>query len=299
MLVYNLESLKMFGHVVQVLGPVWSARLISLTTIFIETFADMFAFGRKLGHSTVHWLGGSSRTWVFMRENVGPLPSCAVKDYITNSNVTWRFDLSDTTLNYVDENYESNENEVIDIRHLPWLSAKIVFSGGGEHDIDTFCSNFVFIAPRNVKPTPKLILSCWSVLSGIWLLPGQDARFVIINQDGEEETFFIHSRPSTEVDRWSDIFEINDEEEEASESSENESDSEDSSEDSTEGGEEDDAATETVSQGGEDADDEGTDSEKLDGLNISEHSVDSGDSAAASDESHTPPEVIEEPKVDE
>ena len=280
----------MFGHVVQVLGPVWSARLISLTTIFVETFADMFAFGRKIGHSTVHWLSGSSKTWVFMRENVGPLPSCAVKDYITNSNVTWHFDLSDMTLNYVDENYESNENEVIDIRHLPWLSAKIVFSGGGEYDIDTFCSNFTFIAPRNVKPTPKLILSCWSVSSGVWLLPGQDARFVIINNDGEEETFFIHSRPSTEVDRWSDIFEIDDEEEEH-EPSESESDSEGA----TEGGEEDEAATEAVSQGGEDADDEGTDSEKLDGLNISDHS---GDSAAASDESHTPPEVVEEPKVD-
>ena len=54
-----------------------------------------------------------------------------------------------------------------------------------------------------------------------------------------------------------------------------------------------------IGQGGEDADDEGTDSEKLDGLNVSDHSGDSGDSAAASDESHTPPEVVEEPKVDE
>ena len=118
---------------------------------------------------------------------------------------------------------------------------------------------------------------------------------MIINNDGEEETFFIHSRPSTEVDRWSDIFEIDDEEEEDA-GEEEASQSESGSEGATEGGEEGEAATEAVSQGGEDADDEGTDSEKLDGLNISEHS---GDSAAASDESNTPPEVVEEPTVDE
>ena len=290
----------MFGHVVQVLGPVWSARLISLTTIFIETFADMFAFGRKLGHGTVHWLGGSSSIWVFMRENVGPLPSSAVENYRTNPNVSWHFDLSDTTLSYTDpaHEYPDGENVIVEPNRLPWLSAKVVFSGGNEYDLDEFGSDFHFIAPRGVKPTPKLILNCWSIWSKVWLLPGQDARFVIINEDGEEETFFIHSRPSTEVDRWSDIFEIDSEEEEE-EAENDDSESESGSEGATEGGEEDEAATEAVSQGGEDADDEGTDSEMLDGLNISENSGNSGDSAAASDESHTPPEVVEEPKVDE
>lgn len=252
----------MFGHVVNVLGPVWSARIISLTTIFVEILADTFAFGRKLGHSTVHWLSGASRVWLFMRENIGPLPSSAVANFETNSNVTWTFDLSNMTLRYVDETYESSENEIIDIRRLPWLSAKIIINGGNEYELDTFGSNFRFIAPRSVKPTPKLLLSCWSVWSGIWLLPGQDARFEIINEDGEEETFFIHSRPSNEVDRWSDLFEIEDEEEEE-EDDENEEDGEEKGgeeneeEDDSEG-ESDEGNSEEANDG--DADDENSDS---------------------------------------
>jgi hypothetical protein len=229
----------MFGHVVHVLGPVWSARLISLTTIFVETFADAFAFGRKVGHGVIHWLSGSSRTWVFMRDNIGPFPSSAVNDYKNNSNVTWHFDLSEMGLTYVDPNFDNdNENEhpenvIIEPQQLPWLSAKIVYNDV-EYDIDTFNSEFNFVAPRGVKPTPKLILNCWSIWSGIWLMPGHDARFEIINHEGEEESFFIYSRPSTEVDRWSDLFELDNSSSEAESDEEIEEDEEDEREESSE-----------------------------------------------------------------
>jgi hypothetical protein len=238
----------MFGHVVNVLGPVWSARLISLTTIFVETFADAFAFGRKLGHGAVHWLSGSSKTWVFMRDNIGPFPSSAVKNYKNNSNVTWHFDLSETGLTYVDPNFDNeeanNENVIIEPQQLPWLSAKIVYKDG-EYEIDDFTSEFNYVSPRGVKPTPKLILNCWSIWSGIWLMPSQDARFEIINHDGEEESFFIHSRPSTEVDRWSELFEVDtsevesEGEEEEREENEGEEKDEESSEESGESKDED------------------------------------------------------------
>jgi hypothetical protein len=251
----------MFGHVVHVLGPVWSTRLISLTTIFVETFADAFAFGRKVGHGFVHWLSGSSKTWVFMRDNIGPFPSSAVHNYQTNSNVTWHFDVADAGLTFVDPNFdneeENNENVIIEPNQLPWLSAKIVYDKG-EYEIDEFTSEFNYVAPSGVKPTPKLILNCWSIWSGIWLMPGQDARFEIINHDGEEESFFIHSRPSTEVDRWSELFEIDDSESEEEERGENEGEEkdEDSSEESGEPKDDDGEGGEEEEAGGCDDSDE-------------------------------------------
>jgi len=159
-----------------------------------------------MGHSTAHWLGGSSNVWVFLRENVGPFPSSAVSNYRTNSNVTWEFNIYDTTLRFTDSRYESDEGETVEVRNLPWLSAKIVYDDRGEYDIDNFGTNFQIIAPQHVNPTPKLLLSCWSIWSKQWLLPGQSARFVIINRDGEEESFSIYVRPGIEVDRWGVLF---------------------------------------------------------------------------------------------
>lgn len=207
---YIRKYKKMFGYIVHLLGPVWSARLIRFITFFIRIIADLYAFGRSIGQSTAHWLGGSSNIWVFLRENVGPLPSSAVSNYRTNSNVTWEFNISNTTLHYTDPHHDSetDEDTTIEVRNLPWLSAKIVYDGRGEYDIDDFCTNFQIIAPTNVNPTPKLILSCWSIWSKEWLLPGQSARFVIINGDGEEESFSIHLRPGIEVDRWGVLFDV-------------------------------------------------------------------------------------------
>lgn len=301
----------MFSHVVHVLGPVWSTRLISLTTIFVETFADMFAFGRKVGHGFVHWLSGSSGRWVFMRDNIGPFPSSAVYDYRINSNVTWHFDVADVGLTFVDPNFdndeENNENVIIEPNQLPWLSAKIVYKGG-EYEIDDFTSEFNYVSPRGVKPTPKLILNCWSIWSGIWLMPGQDARFEIINHDGEEESFFIYSRPSTEVDRWSDLFELDDsdseeEEEEGEEKANNdeeEGDGDEAEESEEENGKpKDECGDEEDDAGDDNSDEANTSNDSNDSATgkSKDDVADSGDEGDV-DTSDDSAEVVDKPVID-
>ena len=67
--------------IVQLVGPVWATRIVYGASIFADIVIASFKFGARVTDTTLHYLNGTSNTWVFLRDNIGPLPASIVKHY--------------------------------------------------------------------------------------------------------------------------------------------------------------------------------------------------------------------------
>jgi hypothetical protein len=215
---------------VNIVGITWTVRLINVSAFLLDTTKKSFNFGMRVTNTLLHFIDGTSNTWVFFRDNIGPIPASLVNGYANSPDISWEYNLNLNSI--VCRNIENIEDYDIDSvlisRSMPWLSAQIMFTGGS-YNIDSFISNFSVNSPQHINPTPKLIANCWSLNSGAWLLPSQNPSLEIIDNNGNTQLFNIYDRTQGDSDRWLALY--NDAEESLEEeSSEEESPEEESSE---------------------------------------------------------------------
>ena len=210
---------------VNIIGITWTVRLINVSAFLLDTTKKSFNFGMRVTNTLLHFIDGTSNTWVFFRDNIGPIPASLVNGYANSPDISWEYNLNLNSI--VCRNIENIEDYDIDSvlisRSMPWLSAQIMFTGGS-YNIDSFISNFSVNSPQHINPTPKLIANCWSLNSGAWLLPSQNPSLEIIDNNGNTQLFSIYDRTQGESDRWLALY--NDAEESSEEISEESSEEE-------------------------------------------------------------------------
>ena len=170
---------------VNIIGITWTVRLINVSAFLLDTTKKSFNFGMRVTNTILHFIDGTSNTWVFFRDNIGPIPASLVNGYANSPDISWEYNLNLNSI--VCRNIENIEDYDIDSvlisRSMPWLYAQIMFTGGS-YNIDSFISNFSVNSPQHINPTPKLIANCWSLNSGAWLLPSQNPSLEIIDNNG-------------------------------------------------------------------------------------------------------------------
>ena len=210
---------------VNTIGITWAVRLINVSAFLLDTTKKSFNFGMRVTNTLLHFIDGTSNTWVFLRDNIGPIPASLVNGYANSPDISWEYNLNLNSI--VCRNIENIEDYDIDSvlisRSMPWLSAQIMFTGGS-YNIDSFISNFSVNSPQHINPTPKLIANCWSLNSGAWLLPSQNPSLEIIDNNGITQLFNIYDRTQGDSDRWLALY--NDAEESSEEISEESSEEE-------------------------------------------------------------------------
>lgn len=235
----------------RILGPELVASIIRITTNVYNGVSTTFKVTTDFVQSCSNYLNGISNTWVFLKDNVGPIPLCMVEN---EEDIVWLFHANTRTLIY--KNKDTKEKN---IRHyLPWLSASI-YCDGTLYDFDECCEFFSYCSPNNVHPKAKLIMSCWAILNKRWFNSSQNVYFEVINVDGDVHRCPVFNCTMDDLDVWSTIFannECSDTEEECDNQEDGENENEEEEDDDDDDDEED--------EEDEDDDDENEENEEED-----------------------------------
>lgn len=149
--------------------------------------------------SFMNYITGKNDTWFFFKNYACPIPAAMYSDENVHDDLLWTYNTSGYALTYNDATCNQIKN-----MSLPWLSASIV-DGSNTYMIDDFISRFTFSAPRECGPSPRLLLTAWSLHSKIWVFPSEDAEFHIIDEEGEVHIMPIFNRTEYEKDVWQDL----------------------------------------------------------------------------------------------
>ena len=262
------------------LGLEWTTRFMTFYNLITDATNFVVNHSKNAYMYVNDYMNGRHDMWFFFGDNVGPIQGTFVSHEMSGKYLKWLYNTNENSLTFCEnvrnESDDSSERDVT--RFIPWLSAQIV-SGRKRYDIDNFLANFRFICPENIYPSPKLIISCWSIQNKIWFVPSQEITLEIIDSNGDTHMTSVFTRNSIERDMWNRLFEdiefSESSEEEEQEEQEDAEDAEEAEEqeDAEDAEEEEDAEEVEDIDSGNDADTEDNEEESY--LNQSKESDDS------------------------
>lgn len=162
------------------------SRCLILYYYVLSPLYDFFAYSAK----TIKWLfnlvynslSGNYRRWYFMDDNAPLLCPFVNEDNMTQVN--WEYNDESCTL--------TRTNTVITLKScIPWLSANCILNGT-KYSMDDLLSKFNYYTDDIHTITPRIILSVWSIHSGIWFSLQHNITFDIIDNNGDNHILSIN-----------------------------------------------------------------------------------------------------------
>ena len=192
---YQSFSKAAMQHLVNILGP----RGVTIAfTIFSTTYELLHAialFNWRILGSIIDEFSSVGNLWVFHSENQTPIPYQVFGDHPESAK--WFYNKNVNTL-YESMNCISDRCPPTTCAKLPWIMSHLSLiekdSEGNEITknewfLDEWASHFYLTVYDSFSVSPKVILNCWSLNSGIWMDENKVYRLSVINKNGEHIEF--------------------------------------------------------------------------------------------------------------
>ena len=165
----------------------------------LSAFSTIYQITSYLGSLVYRTFGAvidefstNGNIWVFLNSNTQPLPYKFFAEYPVNA--TWFYNRTSNTL-YEALSPASRINSYVPMQSfkLPWIMSLVSCMSEdkkmtNEWYLDDWASTF-FMATDNYYISPKLVLACWSINSGVWFSDSDTVRLEIIDKNGEKVVF--------------------------------------------------------------------------------------------------------------
>lgn len=102
------------------------------------------------------------------------------------SDPVWTYNLTKNTF--------TAANRSTRYMRLPWLSSIIKYNDMKLYSLDEFIDTMRFSEIGATPPDVQILLSAWSLFSGIVLDKNLEMNLIVINHDGNEDRFALHTR---------------------------------------------------------------------------------------------------------
>jgi hypothetical protein len=191
------DFLKKSVHTLhRIIGP----RGLALSIRILSTLYQVSYTVCSLFYSTVSAVidefSTNGNLWVFRGNNTQPLPYKVFSKYPVDA--TWFYNQNANIL-YEALSAEAQTSSYVPLHSvkLPWimsvLSCRIMNDSGGvaaetEWYLDDWASTFFMATDAHVI-SPKIILACWSIKSGVWFSNSDVIRLEVIDRNGDRVVF--------------------------------------------------------------------------------------------------------------
>lgn len=180
----------------RIIGPRGLALSIRiLSTLYQVSYTVCSLFYRIFG-AVIDEFSTNGNLWVFRGDNTQPLPYKVFAEYPVDA--TWFYNQNANAL-YEALSAEARTSSYVPLHSvkLPWimslLSCRILNENGGitaetEWYLDDWASSFFMTTDAHLI-SPKIILACWSIQSGVWFSDSDVVCLEVIDRNGERVVF--------------------------------------------------------------------------------------------------------------
>ena len=158
-----------------------------------ETVGSFYNLTKKTFNYLFDLSCGHYHEWHFI-DDCSPIFRPYIND-ASPSNVKWIYNVDSRTLNL-------NQHELTFFSSLPWLSANIIHNKNS-YSMDEWLQDFKYDTDSVELPTPMLIVSLWSLSTGIWFSnKDNNVKISFVLEDGNEYSLGLN-------DIWKEDFLFN------------------------------------------------------------------------------------------
>lgn len=172
------------------ISPEWGIRLLlfwNATSTFLSTVGGfLWRVGRGV------WKGLQPEMFVFFTDSTFPYNKHDLNLTAPGiASIAWYYDPLQRTF-IAGRLHDTSDN--IRVHHLPFLSAEIKYEGLTLHDITEFMETIRWAGePDQAPPSAALLLSAWSLHTGIVLHKSEGLKLTVIDDQGNEQNLPLRS----------------------------------------------------------------------------------------------------------